>query len=195
MDRQSWVGAHFALRLVATLNRVAFVPVILIRLGRLLRIDPSRLGWLLLSWSLHSAAFFLFVILLAGFSINYVTAATCSFFCVFALSFSRFSLFDRADTVAFLGGGVAATLWLPVSVAVLDWTVGGGASPREAAFFVKVFQYTYSSQVLAYTLAPAIALIGSDVLGFSLGIWVHRLLQKRRRASVRRAGDSFWTIC
>jgi hypothetical protein len=138
----------------------------------------SSLGWFALSWALHSGTLIVFVFLVVGWSFSYSSAALVSLFCVFAASLAVFSLSGTISARAFLGGGVAALLWFPVGVALLDWAVGGGVSPSYAGFYANAFHNAYSPQVLAYTLKPAAALIASSLGGLGVGLWTRQTIRR-----------------
>lgn len=82
-----------------------------------------------------------------------------------------------------MSGALLSALWFPVTLALLDWAVGGGASPSDYRFYVNAFKYTYSYEAALFTWAPAAAVIVVDAVGCGLGILTHRfLLYSRGRA-------------
>lgn len=130
----------------------------------------------LVSWAFHSASLLLFVFLVSGFSFSFASAASVTLFFVFVIGFLRFSLYGGHGAIQFIGGALLASLWFPLALALLDWAIGGGASPANYRFYVDTFKYTYSRETALFTWAPAAALIIVASLGGGLGLLTNRFL-------------------
>jgi len=128
----------------------------------------------------HTGIFALFVFFVSSLSFSYFYAALFSMAALFLGSFARFCLFGASRCVAFLGGCAAATLWFPIAIAVLDWTVGGGPSPSNHRFYLSAAKYIYTPQAIDYTLVPALLVIAVDLLALLAGAGIHRLVKKAR---------------
>jgi hypothetical protein len=92
------------------------------------------------------------------------------------LAFGILVIWGISEWRDFFIGAVIGTLWFPIGTGLLDWGIGGGASPAHFDFYLAIMKHFFYREYLSYTLLPALAVLLVDIMAFCLSLLVRKRL-------------------